>query len=170
MTPSDYIIVQTILMIILVSATIFYAYQAKKASDSATTSAEASVEMAEEMRNARSPYITIRWGGADTNNRKITAHLENEGFGPALNPECYLTHKGFNFKHKLSWCTTFKVGEKYPFSLPSENFDFKAWKGLAINCDYGGGFGGKFRSILKCESEKNRSLEIIKLNSGDRND
>ena len=53
MTPSDYILVQTILMIILVSATIFYAYQAKKASDSSKASADASAEMTKEVKEQR---------------------------------------------------------------------------------------------------------------------
>ena len=53
MTPSDYILVQTILMIILVSAIIFYAYQAKKASDSSKASADASAEMTKEVKDKR---------------------------------------------------------------------------------------------------------------------
>ena len=158
---TDYI--QIALMAILVGTTIFYAYQAKKASDSAKASAD-------EMRNARSPFITMQWGAADRNNKKISAHLQNEGFGPALNLKCYLTHKELDFNYKFGGYTTFKVEQKYPLSLPSEDFDFKAWNGLAINCDYGSILGDKFRSILRCESEENRSLEIIKLNSGDRND
>ena len=165
---TDYI--QIALMAILVGTTIFYAYQAKKASDSAEASAEASVKMAKEMRNARSPFITMQWGTADRNNKIISANLENEGFGPALNLKCYLTHKELDFNYKFGGYTTFKVGQKYQLSLPSENFDFKAWNGLSINCDYGSILGDKFRSILRCESEENRSLEIIKLNSGDSND
>jgi hypothetical protein len=156
---------------VLVLITTIYVKRTSDIAKATKEQADASVRMAKEMRNARAPAITIKWGGADTNRGKISAHLENEGFGPALNPECYLTHKEFAFNYKLSsWCTTFKVGEKYPFSLPSEDFDFKAWKGLAINCDYRSIDGEKFRSILRCESEKDRRLERIKLNSGDGHD
>jgi hypothetical protein len=165
---TDYI--QIALMAILVGTTIFYAYQAKKASDSAKASAEAGVKMAKELRNARSPFITMQWRTADRNNKKISANLENEGFGPALNLKCYLTHKELDFNYKFGGYTTFKVEQKYQLSLPSENFDFKAWNGLSINSDYGSILGDKFRSILRCESEENRSLEIIKVNSEDIND
>ena len=147
----------------LIAVTTIYAYSTMQI-------ARASKEQANEMKNARSPSITMQWGSADPNNRKISANLENEGFGPALNLKCYLTHKELDFNYKFSGYTTFKVGQKYSLSLPSENFDFKAWNGLSINCDYESILGGKFRSILRCESEENRSLEIIKLNSGDRND
>ena len=162
--------VQAIAMIVLVGVTIFYAWQAKKARDSAEASAEASVRMAKEMSNTMSPFITMQWGAADRNNKRISANLENKGFGPALNLKCYLSHKELDCNHKFGGYTTFKVEQKYQLSLPSENFDFKAWNGLSINCDYGSILGDKSRSILKCESEENRSLEIIKLNSGDRND
>ncbi|MBL7165999.1 MAG: hypothetical protein ISS55_05900 [Dehalococcoidales bacterium] len=130
--------------------------------------ADASVKMAEEMRNARSPSITMQWGSANPNSREISANLENEGFGPALNLKCYLTHKEFDFEKKFDGYTTFKVGQKYPLSLPSENFDFKAWNGLAINCDYESVLGERFRSILRCESKENRVLEIGRLNRGEK--
>ena len=51
MTITDWI--QAISMVVLVGVTIFYAYQAKKASGSAKASAEANVRMAEEMREQR---------------------------------------------------------------------------------------------------------------------
>ena len=161
----------------LIVVTMFYAYYSmeiaratRRQAEATRRQADASVKMAEEMRNARSPFITMQWGTADRNNKKISASLENEGFGPALNLKCYLAHKELDFNYKFGGYTTFKVGQKYQLSLPSENFDFKAWNGLSINCDYGGILGGKFRSILRCESEENRSLEIIKLNSEDSND
>jgi hypothetical protein len=166
MTITDWI--QAISTLILVAVTGIYAWRTHVISKGTEKQANASMKMAEEMRNARSPSITIQWGGAGSNSREITAKLENEGVGPALNLKCYLTHKEFAFKHKFDAYTTFKVGQEYSLSLPSENFDFKAWNGLAINCDYGSIFGDKFRSILRCESEKNRSLEIVKLNSGDK--
>ncbi len=125
--------------------------------------ARASVKMAEEMRNSRSPSITIRWGSADPNKKRISAYLKNEGFGPAFNLEWYLTGKALKFNRNPILYTTFEVGQEYTLTLPSENFDFKAWNGLAINCDYGSAFGGKFRSILRCDSEKERSFEIVKL-------
>jgi len=168
MTPTDWI--QAISMLILVVVTGFYVWRTHVISKATKEQAGASVKMAEEMRNARSPSITMQWGSADPNSRKNSANLQNEGFGPALNLKCYLTHKGLVFNYKFGGYTTFKVGQKYSLSLPSENFDFKAWNGLSINCDYGSILGDKFRSILRCESEENRSLEIIKLNSGDRND
>jgi len=166
MTTSE--LVQIILMGLLVVITGIYAWRTFAISNASKKQANASVKMAEEMRNARSPSITIQWGGADRNNRKISANLENEGFGSALNLKCYLTHKEFDFNHKSSVYTTFKVGQKYPLSLPSENFDFNAWNGLAINCDYETALGEKFHSILRCESGEKRSLEIIKLNSGSK--
>jgi predicted histidine transporter YuiF (NhaC family) len=51
MTTTDW--VQAIAMVVLVVVTIFYAYQAKKARDSAEASAQASVKMAEETREQR---------------------------------------------------------------------------------------------------------------------
>jgi len=51
MTASDW--VQAIAMVVLVGVTIFYAYQAKRASDSAKASAQASVKMAEETKQQR---------------------------------------------------------------------------------------------------------------------
>jgi len=53
---TDYI--QIALMAILVGTTIFYAYQAKKANDSAKASAQASAKMAEEMKEQR--YDAVR--------------------------------------------------------------------------------------------------------------
>jgi len=49
MTITDWI--QAIAMVVLVGVTIFYAWQAKKASNSAKASADASVKMAEEVRD-----------------------------------------------------------------------------------------------------------------------
>ena len=157
--PADW--AQILILLGLVAVTGMYALSTRKQAD-------ASMKMAEEMRNARSPSITMQWGSADPNNRKISANLQNEGSGPALNLKCYLTHKGLVFNYKFGGYTTFKVGQKYSLSLPSENFDFKAWNGLAINCDYESVLGQKFCSVLRCESQENRSLEIKRLNSGDK--
>jgi len=159
--PSEW--AQVFLVLGLVVVTGYYALVAFR-------QANASIKMADEMKNARSPFITMQWGTADRNNKKISANLENEGFGPALNLKCYLSHKQFDFNYKSCVYTTFKVGQTYKLSLPSQDFDFKAWNGLSINCDYGGILGDKFRSILRCESEGNRSLEIIQLDSGDSSD
>ena len=102
MSPNDYILVQTILMIILVSATIFYAYQAKKASDNAKASADASVKMAEEMREQRRPIVVqeaIEPKGAafsfgDAEDKEITPsdyfQIHNIGNGPAIELEIIL--------------------------------------------------------------------------------
>jgi len=111
MTASDYILVQTILMIILVSATIFYAYQAKKASDSAKASANASVKIAEETRQQRIissrpviiqravykdsdwPDIKIGWTGIiPSKTASYFSHFEvyNVGSGPAIEVEISL--------------------------------------------------------------------------------
>jgi hypothetical protein len=76
----------------------------------------------------------------------------------------------FDFNYKFCGYSTFDVRQRYTLTLPSETFDFKAWNGLAINCDYESIFGEKFRSILKCESQENRSMQIIKLNGEDKND
>ena len=163
--------IQAISTAVLVIVTGVYAWRTHVISKATKEQADASVKMAEEMRNARSPSITMQWGSAEPIKRMISANLENEGFGPALNLKCYLTHKEFDFNNnKFGWCTTFKVGEKYPLSLSSENFDFKAWNGLSINCDYESVLGEKFCSILRCESKEKRSLEIKRLNSGDKND
>jgi len=170
MTTPDSNLIQIGLTAALVGVTIVYVCRTHVISKAAEKQAKASVKMAEEMRNARSPYITMQWMCADPNNKTISAQLENEGFGPALNLKCYLTHKELDFTYKFGGYTTFKVEQKYSLSLPSENFDFKAWNGLAINCDYESTLGEKLRSTLKFKSEENRSLEITKLNSGDSND
>ena len=162
--------IESTVLFVLVCVTAIYTKRAAETADAAKQQADASVKMAKEMRNARSPFITMQWGTADRNNKKISVNLENEGFGPALNLTCYLTHKELDFNYKSCVYTTFKVGQTYQLSLPSENFDFKAWNGLSINCDYGSILGNKFRSILRCKSEENRSLEIIKLNSEHNSD
>ena len=164
MTDSD--LIQIILMGLLVVVTGIYAWRTFAISNATKKQADASVKMAEEMRNARSPSITIQWGSADPNSREISAILANEGFGPALNLKCYLTNKDFDFVYKYDGHTTLKVGEKYSLSLPSESFDFEAWNGLTINCDYESALGERFRSILRCESKENRVLEIGRLNRG----
>ena len=153
--------IQAIATAVLVLVTAVYAWRTH-------VIAKATKEQAEEMKNARTPSITMQWGSADPNQRKISANLKNEGLGPALNLECYLTHNEFDFCHKFNAYTTFEVGQTYPLSLKSENFDFEAWYGLAINCDYESVLGEKFRSILRCESKDKRVLEITKRNSGDR--
>jgi len=162
--------IQIIISFVLVLITAIYVKRTSDIAQATRQQADASVKMAEEMRNTMSPYITIRWGGGNSNSKTISAHLENEGYGSALNLTCYLSYKGVDFNSKLNWSNTFPKGEKYSLSLDSENFDFKAWNGLAINCVYGSFPGGKFHSILRCESEEKRSLEIIKLNSGGRHD
>jgi len=146
--------IESTVLFVLVCVTTIYTKRAAEAADAAKQQADASIKMAKDMRNASSPFITMQWGAADRNNKQISVNLENEGFGPALNLKCYLTHKELDFSYKSSVYTTFKVGQKYPLSLDSENFDFKAWNGLSINCDYGSILGDKFRSILRCESEK----------------
>ena len=105
MTADDYILVQTILMIVLVSATIFYAYQAKKASDSAKASANASVKMAEEMREQRRPVVVQEVVPAKSVPYKLAAEditrsissdyfeIHNEGYGPAIELEILLLDK-----------------------------------------------------------------------------
>ena len=168
MTISEW--VQIILTGVLVLITGVYAWRTYAISKATEKQADASMKMADEMRNAMSPYITMQWSDANPNSREISAHLKNEGFGPALNLKCYLTHKEFVFNKKFSGYTTFEVGQKYSLSLDSENVDFNAWNGLAINCDYESILGDKFRSILRCESKERRSLEITKLNSGDGHD
>ena len=163
MTYSD--LIQVILMGLLVVITGIYAWRTHVISKATKAQADASVRMAEEMRNARSPSIMIQWGTADNNSKKITANIKNNGFGPALNLECYLTHKELTFKQKNETNTTFEVGQTYQLSLPYEDFVLEKLNGLAINCDYGSSFGEKFRSILRCESDTKR-MEIVKLNNG----
>ncbi len=74
MTVTDCI--QIALMAILVGTTIFYAYQAKKARDSAEASAQASVRMAEEMREQRYseclPLLVVA----------ITQRIPHQGLNP----------------------------------------------------------------------------------------
>jgi len=168
MTITDWI--QAISTLVLVGVTAYYAWKTHSLSKSTEKQAVASVKMAEEMRNARSPSITIKWIGADPSVRKISTSIENVGLGPALNLKCYLTHQEFASDYKYGGYSTFDVGQKYTLTLPSEGFDFKAWKGLSINCDYESISGEKFRSMLKFESQENRSMQIIKLNSGAKND
>ncbi len=124
MTPDDYGLVQIILMIILVSATIFYAYQTKKASDIAKASVDASVKMAEEMRAQRydtvrpiidickqrnDPNELIEEGLAVTCGRlpqTLSCILHNIGLGPAID-----VHFNKQQPHDLG---TIPVGGKTP--------------------------------------------------------
>ncbi len=168
MTTTDWI--QAISTLVLVVITAFYAWRTHAMSKAAKDQADANVKMAEEMRNAKSPSIMIKWVAADSNSKKISVTLENEGFGPALNLKWYLTYESLKFKEYPIVYPTFKVGQIHPLSLGSENFDFKEFNGLSINCDYRSILGEKFRSTLRCESKDSRSFEIIKLNSGDNND
>lgn len=155
---------------ILVIITAIYVKRTAEIANATKEQTKATMKMAEEMRNDKSPYITIQWGGGNIKTKNISAHIKNDGFGPALNLKCYLTHKTFTFKDKNITNVIFTVGQDYPLSIDSEDFDFKEWGGLSINCDYTSILGDKFRSILMCESQDNRSFQIIKLNSGDRND
>ncbi|MFH0941769.1 MAG: hypothetical protein V1823_01930 [Chloroflexota bacterium] len=168
MTPTDWI--QAISMVVLVIVTSIYAWRTFSISKATQKQADASVKMAEDMRNARSPSLTIQWIGADPNQKRISAVIKNEGIGTALNLKCYLTHNKFTFTHTFDGYTTFEAGQKYPFSPPSENFDFETYDGLAINCDYESDLGDKFRSALKFTSKENRVFEKIKLTGGDKND
>ena len=99
MTATDWI--QAISMVVLVGVTIFYAYQAKKASDSAKASADASVKTVEEMRQQRydavRPVIDIYRDPTDEDklpeafaatkgdaSRGLACVLCNIGLGPAI--------------------------------------------------------------------------------------
>ena len=91
--------IQIALMAILVGTTIFYAYQAKKANDSAKASAQASVKMAEEMKEQRlseaQPYLLLRlahevfqWDKTEQGEqpaREFPITIRNVGKGPAIN-------------------------------------------------------------------------------------
>jgi len=159
--------IQAIATVILVVVTAIYAWRTHVIAKATMKQADASMRMAEEMRNARSPFITIKWGIVDRNKKEISVNIKNEELGPALNLEWYLTHNKFTFKHKSpNVYPIFEVGQSYPLSLPSENFDFESWPGLAINCDYESGFGEKFSSILMHELKEKRIFERIKLYGG----
>jgi len=126
MTITDWI--QAISTLILVGVTAFYAWKTYDLSKDTKRQANASVQMAEEMRNAISPSITMQWIGTNPNTKEISASLQNTGFGPALNLKCYLTHKThkeFDFQRKFDGYTTFDVGQKYTLTLSTESFDFK---------------------------------------------
>jgi len=167
MTPSDYIIVQTILMIILVSATIFYAYQAKKASDSAKTSAEASAKMAEEMREQRlseaQPYLVLRLRGEehDTFNwsepsspQNFPVTILNAGQGPAINLYAALWHR-----HKTYFVADTKgyltPREEWQTYISGFNLGIEEEKGWLpelrelVNPDYPGAISVEYQDVYK---------------------
>jgi hypothetical protein len=79
MTITDWI--QAISTFVLVGVTAFYAWKTYSLSKATEKQATASVKMAEEMRNARSPSITIKWIGADLNNKKILLFLKMQDWG-----------------------------------------------------------------------------------------
>ena len=103
MTITDWI--QAISMVILVGVTVFYAYQAKKASGSAKASADASVKMAEEMREQRRPIVVqeaiepkgVAFGYGDSADIEHTPrdyfHIRNVGNGPAIELEVLLLNQ-----------------------------------------------------------------------------
>ncbi len=95
MTTTDWI--QAIAMVVLVGVTIFYAYQAKKASGSAKASADASVKMAEEMRDTRydalRPIIDIVDAILEPEEMATRAYNAREGIFPQYVP-CRLRNVG----------------------------------------------------------------------------
>jgi len=105
MTATDW--VQAIAMVVLVGVTIFYAWQAKKARDSAEASAQASKRMAEEMRNTRydafRPIIDIvemkiepvelakqAYGAREGKFPELPCILRNIGVGPAIGVSSFI--------------------------------------------------------------------------------
>jgi len=133
--------VQAIAMIVLVGTTIFYAYQAKKASASAKASAEAGVKMAEEMKEQRyaaaRPKIDIQRDidVADVARQTLEANaalsedtshglsciLHNIGVGPAIDVHSFIQHPE---RGRLPWnFVTLAAGgktERKNFSLKHE--------------------------------------------------
>ena len=168
MTTTDWI--QAISTVVLVVVTGVYAWLTYSISQATKKQAEASVKMAEEMKNARAPSLTIQWIGVDPNEKRITTIIKNKGIGTALNLKCYLTHSEFTFTYKFDGYTTFEAGQEYTFPAPSENFNFETYDGLAINCDYESDLGDKFRSTLRCTSKEKRVFEKTKLNGGNNDD
>ena len=116
MTTTDWI--QAIAMVVLVGVTIFYAYQAKKASDSAKASADASVKMAkatrEQLLSEARPYLllklterVVQWNDRPDLREHFPCSFPitilNAGQGPALNLYTALWKKGESrhvYEHK----------------------------------------------------------------------
>ena len=156
----------------LIAVTMVYAYYSMETAEAARHQADASVKMARETKDARfaalKPIVTIDWTSGQRG-RAITPYFENIGLGPALNVKCYCTHTKFEFNGKQDR-TTLKVGKREHITLLTEAFDFEDWAGFAIKCDYQSIYGENFRSTPRFKTEQDRILELIKLNSGDRND
>jgi hypothetical protein len=162
--PADW--AQIILTLGLVAVTSMYAWSTQK-------QANASVKMAEEMKDARfaalRPIVRIDWGGSqlnkDKNIERISVSFKNIGVGPALNLQCYLTHTQYSFQERHD-VVVVEAGRDSPsisLSFALEKFDGKQWAGFAINCDYESIYGPAFRSTLKFQTQEEKRLEIVEL-------
>jgi hypothetical protein len=162
-------IVNVVVLAVLVSVTYWYAKQTNAIAEATRRQADASMQMAEEMKAARfaalRPIIAIRWVGSRPG-KEISISFTNIGSGPGLNLSFYLTHPKCRFEFKHDRYTVIGVGEKYRIDFPAESFDFKDWAGLGINCDYQDVYNQHFRSILSHESEQQRLLVVSELKEG----
>jgi hypothetical protein len=131
-------------MVVLVGVTIFYAYQAKKASGSAKASADASVKMAEEMREQRiissRPVIIQKAVPAKyivERDMSDAFEIYNAGNGPAIELEISLLNlnkeKPPLDKHRESFL---RAGDSIKF-YPSKSVEFKESIYYVV-CEYQG--------------------------------
>ena len=129
MTATDW--VQAVAMVVLVGVTIFYAWQAKKARDSAEASARASMRMADEMKEQRlsmyKPHIIPEYLGAARGQHfveKVNIIFRNERGGSALNADLYLFHQVFRFG-KFRYPKAILVGDsiRHDFHVEEPNVD-----------------------------------------------
>lgn len=157
--------IQLIITFVLVLVTVAYVKRTAEIASATREQANASVEMAEAMKDATfaalKPIVSIDWISGQRG-RAFTPYFNNIGLGPALNVKFYCTHTSFEFKSKQDR-TTLEVGKREHITLLSEDFDFKDWAGFAFNCDYQSIYGENFRSILVFKTEQERNLEISEL-------
>lgn len=122
---TDYI--QIALMAILVGTTIFYAYQAKKANDSAKASAQASVKMAEETKEQRYseslpllvPDITRGWDTQGLQPNEVPYDYSQTGVGMKL--LWRNVGKGVAINSRFSFSTAPTSPRKATFFPPRES-------------------------------------------------
>ena len=157
--------IEITILFALVLVTIIYANRTSAIAKVTKQQADASVKMAEEMRDARfaalKPIVAIDWIAGERG-QAITPYFKNIGKGPALNVKCYCTHTRFTFNDKQER-TTLEDGKREQITLLTEEFDFQDWTGFAINCDYQSSYGENFRSILRFKTEQERNLGISDL-------
>jgi hypothetical protein len=135
MTATD--LIQAIAMVVLVGITVFYAWQAKKASDNAAASVK---ETKEQRLGEAQPYLLLRlqdeailWNEVEQGKRPSTEFsitIRNEGKGPAiniwaalwsLNKIYYGDSKGY-LAPKEEWATT--ISRR---SVTDESFKKGGW-------------------------------------------